>query len=117
MTDLLRQGSEWLEQMRTVHAASPVEYRRGVQVIAVQATFGRTQVELADESGLTVQSVIWDFLILADDLGLEPEPGDEIVADGQIYEVMNLAGQGCWRWSDPYRQTYRIHTRDIGPST
>ena len=114
MTDLLRQGAEWLEEQRTQHMASPVEYRRGVQVIPVQATFGKTAVEITDTNGATIQSPVWDFLILAADLALEPEPGDEIVADGQVYEVMNLAGQGCWRWSDPYRTTLRIHTREMG---
>ena len=66
------------------------------------------------ESGLTINSQVWDFLILAEELGFDPEPGDVIVANGRRYEVMNLSGEGCWRWSDPYRQTYRIHTKDIG---
>ncbi len=120
MTDLLRQGAEWLEQQRAQYMASPVEYRRGVQVIPVQATFGKTRFEVEDSSGATVESQVWDFLILAADLALEPEPGDEIVApstgSGQatVYEVMNLSGEGCWRWSDPYRTTLRIHTREMG---
>jgi hypothetical protein len=117
VTDLLRQGSQWLEQMRTAHCSSPVEYRREPDAVTVNATYGRTEAEVADESGLTVRSHVWDFLILADELGMEPEPGDVIAADGRRYEVMNLGGEGCWRWSDPYRQTYRIHTKDIGPST
>lgn len=114
MTDLLRQGAEWLEQQRTQHMASPVEYRRPPDVFVVNATYGRTQCEVADESGLTISSHVWDFLILAGALGLEPEPGDVIAANGRQYEVMNLGGEGCWRWSDPYRQTCRIHTKDIG---
>jgi len=112
--DLLREGSQWLEQMRTSHCSSPVEYRHDPDAFAVNATYGKTDFEVADESGLTVQSHVWDFLILADELGFEPEPGDVIAADGRRYEVMNLGGDGCWRWSDPYRQTYRIHTKDIG---
>jgi len=112
--DLLREGSQWLEQMRTSHCSSPVEYRRDPDAYSVNATYGKTDFEVADESGLTVESHIWDFLILADDLGFEPEPGDVIAANGRRYEVMNLGGDGCWRWSDPYRQTYRIHTKDIG---
>jgi len=114
VTDLLRQGSQWLEQMRTAHCSSPVEYRREPDAVTVSATYGRTEAEVADESGLTVTSHVWDFLILADELALEPEPGDVIATDGRRYEVMNLGGEGCWRWSDPYRQTYRIHTREIG---
>jgi hypothetical protein len=100
--------------MRTAHCSSPVEYRRPPDAVTVSATYGKTDFEVADESGLTIGSHVWDFLILADALGFEPEPGDVIAADGRRYEVMNLGGEGCWRWSDPYRQTYRIHTKDIG---
>ena len=117
MPDLHRQGSQWLESMREAHCSSPVEYRRPPDAVTVNATYGKTDYEVADESGLTIGSHVWDFLILADALGLEPEPGDVIVADGRRFEVMNLGGDGCWRWSDPYRHTYRIHTKDIGPST
>ena len=117
MTDMLRQGADWLEQMRTQHCSSPVEYRRGDDTVAVNATFGRTSYEVADESGFTIGAHIWDFLILANDLGLEPEPGDVIAANGRKYEVMNLGGDGCWRWSDPFRRTYRIHTKDTGADT
>jgi hypothetical protein len=100
--------------MRTTHCSSPAEYRRDSQVKPIRATYGRTQYEVADESGLTINGQAWDFLILADELGFDPEPGDVIAANGRRYEVMNLGGEGCWRWSDPYRQTYRIHTKDIG---
>ena len=58
---------------------------------------------------------VTDFLILATELTLgEPEAGDKIIADGRVYEVMSLAGQGHWRWSDSYRATMRIHTKDVG---
>jgi hypothetical protein len=117
MTDFLRQGSQWLEQMRTSHCASLVEYRRSSECLTVHATFGKTGFEVAEESGLTIHAHVWDFLILADELGFAPEPGDMIAANGRMYEVMNLGGEGCWRWSDPYHQTYRIHTKDIGTNT
>ena len=117
MGDLLRQGSQWLEQMRTAHCSSPVEYRRPPDAYTVTATYGKTGFEVADESGLTINAHVWDFLILADELGFDPEPGDVIAANGRRYEVVNLGGEGCWRWSDPYRQTYRIHTKDIGADT
>lgn len=114
MGDLLRVGSDWLERMRTAHCSSPVQYHRDQAVIPINATYGRTDVEVADESGLSIGSFIWDFLVLAVDLGLEPRPGDVIVADGRQYEVLSLGPERCWRWSDPYRQTYRIHTKDTG---
>jgi hypothetical protein len=101
--------------MRTSHCSSPVTYRRAGQADAnVQATFGRTDYEVADDYGATIKTHVIDFLILGDDLGIEPQAGDQIVADGVVYEVMALGGEGCWRWSDPYRTTMRIHTKEIG---
>ena len=117
MSDLLRQGSEWLEQQRTAHCSSPVEYRCKGATMNVMATFGRTEMELADESGLTITAQVWDFLINSESLIREPEAADVIAANGRRYEVMNLGGEGCWRWSDPYRHTYRIHTKDVGADT
>lgn len=118
-SDLLLQGSQWLEQRRTAHCSSPVAYlRAGQPDAAVSATFGQTDYEAADESGLTVGAHVWDFLILSDALpGVEPNTGDVIVANGRRYEVMAFGGDfRGWRWSDPYRQTYRIHTKDVGPT-
>ena len=114
MADLLQQGSDWLEQMRTQHCSSQVEYRRDAQVAGVNATFGKTDYEVADDYGLKIGASICDFLILAGDLGLEPEVGDVIAASGRKYEVLDFGSDGCWRWSDPYRTTMRIHTKDIG---
>ncbi len=118
MGDLLRQGSHWLEQQRAAHCSSQVTYRREATQLPVAATFGRTRYEVADESGLTVGAQVADFLIAAEDLGptfSEPQPGDVIVADGRLYEVMALGPDfRGWRWSDPYRTTMRIHTKDVG---
>jgi len=116
--NMLERGSDWLERMRTTHMSSPVEYRRppATEALTVNATFGRTDIEIADEGGTTIESHVWDFLILAEELTVgEPEPGDVIAANGRQYEVMALGDDiKGWRWSDPYRQTYRIHTKDIG---
>lgn len=115
MVDLLRQGSQWLQQMRTTHCAGLVEYRRPPIAKSVNATIGKTDYDITSESGLTIKAQTVDYLIQAEELALEPEAGDVIVSDGRRFEVMNLAGEGCWRWCDPYRQTYRIHTKEIGP--
>ena len=120
MGDLLRQGGQWLEQQRTAHCSSPVTYRRDAAELQVDATFGRTEVEVEDDYGLRIGAQVMDFLILAEAFSPtfdHPQAGDQIVADGVVYEVMNLGGEGCWRWSDPYRQTCRIHTKDIGADT
>jgi len=117
VTDLLRQGSQWLGAQRSAHAASPVTYRRGEVELIVNATFGRTEYEVEDGYGLRVAAHVTDFLVLAADFTPtfdEPEAGDQIVADGVVYEVMNLADQGHWRWSDPHRTAMRIHAKQIG---
>lgn len=112
---IFRQGAQHL-LTQTEIAAWIDTYRRDTTAWSVNATFGRTTYEVVDESGLTIGAHVWDFLILADALpGVEPEPGDVIVADGRRYEVMALGEDTRgWRWSDPYRTTYRIHTREIG---
>ncbi len=112
--NLLRRGSEWLERMRQQHCADEVAYDRDGTVTMVSATYGRTRYEIATESGLTVEAHVWDFLIAADALAFEPEPGDAIEADGVRYEVMALGDDvRGWRWSDPFRGTYRIHTKQV----
>jgi len=123
VTDLLRQGTQWLEQQRAAHCSSPVTYRRpstgsGEATEAViNATFGRTQYEVDDEHGLRVGAEVTDFLVAAADFAPtfgHPQAGDQIVTDGAVYEVMSLTGQGHWRWSDPHRTTMRIHTKQTG---
>ncbi len=117
MVDLLRSGSEWLEQQRTAYMTSLVEYRRGEDSCELNATYGRTEYEVEDDYGIKVGAQVVDFLILAEAFSPtfdRPEAGDVIVADGVVYEVMSLTGQGHYRWSDPYRTTMRIHTKEIG---
>ena len=124
MGDLLRQGSQWLEQQRSAHCSSQVTYRRGAQEQELSATFGRTQYEVQDDFGLVVAAHVTDFLVAAADFAPvfgEPRAGDQVVADlpdrqagGVVYEVMSLGNQGHWRWSDPYRTTMRIHTKEVG---
>lgn len=118
MTDLMREGMKWLERQRKQFMSGPVVYKTdrgdGEEFLNVAATFGKTTYEIADGYGATIKTHVIDFLILFEDLSLEPQAGDVIVADKRKYEVMNLSGESCWRWSDPYRMTMRIHTKDIG---
>ena len=117
MGDMLKNGMTWLETQRTAHLAGPAEYRRaGQEALTVNATFGQTTYEVTDEYGLRVEAHMTDFLILADELWPafeEPQTGDQIVVEGRLYEVIELSGQGHWRWSDPHRQTLRIHAKEV----
>ena len=117
MGDLLRQGSQWLGAMLTQHASSQVTYRRGETELLLNATFGRPDREVEDQLGVRVGVTMTDFLVAATDFTPtfgEPEPGDQVAADGTVYEVLDLAGQGHWRWSDPHGTTMRIHTKRVG---
>ena len=117
MGDLLGQGCQWLAQQRGAHCASQVTYRRGETELALSATYGRPDREVEDQFGVRVGATMIDFLIAAADFAptfVEPEAGDQVVADDRVYEVLDLAGQGHWRWSGVPGSTMRIHTKQVG---
>lgn len=122
MADLLQQGSQWLEGMRETHATRPVVYVRGADSVEVSATVGRTVFRIDKGYGVMERVEARDYLVLGSALTLNgqtvlPTAGDRIreESDGKtfVYEVMAPGGEPCWRWSDPYRQTLRIHTKQI----
>jgi len=117
--DLLGNGLDWLERQRERFLARPVRYRRGSMDLPVPATVGRTLFRLAAGPGAHERIESRDFLIAATHLAaLEPpQRGDRIVeeADGRrhTYEVLAPGGEPHWRWSDPNRRAYRIHTKHL----
>lgn len=111
---MINRGLDWLEQRLLGFCSSPVEYRRDTQTLTVNAVFGKTDYEADDGNGITVGGFVWDFLIDAAALGMQPKVGDVIKINHRLFEVMNLAGQGCWCWTGPNQKTCRIHTKDIG---
>ena len=117
MGDVLDKGSAWLESQRTLHMTRDVTYARGIITVVVKATIGRTEYETDDGQVVRTEFTDRDFLILAADLILNglarlPEEGDQIHETKEtsilIFEVMG------WRYSDPYRRTYRIETKHVG---
>jgi hypothetical protein len=122
VADLLEWASAWLDGMRAKHMARPVTYCRGEESVEVQAAIGRTVFEIADAYGVVEQSESRDFLIPAADLVLGdavtvPERGDRVreTQDGKtlVYEVMAPGKEPHYRFSDVYRRTLRIHTRQV----
>ncbi len=123
MMDLLGKGAAWLEQQRTKFAAQEVYYLRGDSSVVLRATVGRSIFDQTGSDGLVSRTETRDYLILAADLLIDDvadtaKPGDQIIEggleDGFIYEVMAMPDEPCWRWSDQYRLTYRIHTKYVG---
>jgi hypothetical protein len=123
MGDLLGQGSRWLGAMLKQHASSQVTYRRpsagpeqGAELV-LAATSGQPDRQVEDQAGVRIGATMTDFLIAAADFEptfAEPEPGDQVVAGGQVYEVLDLAGQGHWRWCGMPGVTMRIHAKRVG---
>jgi len=122
MTDLLQTGSDWLESKRHLHLTRTVTYERGSSSVSLQATIGKTEFGVVDESGFEQRYDARDFLIRSSDLVLDgkpalPERGDRIRdADGAtvyVYEVMAPGQEPVYRYSDPYRKTLRVHTKLI----
>ena len=119
---MLQQGSDWLEDQRVKHMTRSVLYGRGASSVEVPATIGRTVFEVDDGYGVLERTESRDYLILAGDLVVDgqqtlPERGDRIreTQDTQIfvYEVMAPGKEPAWRYSDPYRKTLRIHTKQV----
>ena len=122
MTDILEVGSNWLQNQRKKHATRPVTYRRDAESVVVDATVGRTIFEQDDGAGAIIRTEVRDYLIDSDQLifgggKVFPDRGDRIEeTDGAqlyVYEVMPIGSEPHWRFSDPYRKTYRIHTKHV----
>ena len=122
MADILQQGSDWLQDQRTKHASRSVTYQRGTDSVVLQATIGRTIFEIDNGHGVLERIESRDFLVLANDLVLLgsavlPKRGDRIrETQGTVtyvYEVIAPGKEPEWRWSDPYRETLRIHTKQV----
>ncbi len=123
MGDLLEQGAAFLDDQRHRHMSRTVVYRRGADEKEVQATIGRTEFEQADEAGLIHRVESRDFLVRTADLDLGagpilPRAGDQVRetvgTSVFVYEVNAPGGQPPWRFSDPYRQVMRVHTKFVG---
>lgn len=123
MADLLANAATWLAQQRTKHLTQQIVYRRETLMVTVPATIGKTEFEVDDEFGVVQRIESRDFLILASDLVLDgtvtiPQRGDIIEkqpgTQSLQFEVTAPGKEPCWRYSDLYRQTLRIHTKFIG---
>ncbi len=121
--DLLRRGLEWLERERVKHASRNVLYVRAGEAIQVRATIGKTVFEILNESGVAERTETRDYLVLARELVLggaesTPKHGDQVRerqgSKVYVYEVMAPGREPEWRYSDLYRHTFRIHTKQVG---
>lgn len=122
MADLLQKSLAWLEDQRVRHMSQMVVYQRGPESVSVPATIGTTLFQIDDGAGALLRVESRDYLIRASHLVLGgnavlPQRGDRIrESSGSqvvVYEVIGPGDEPCWRWSDVYRQTLRIHTQQV----
>ena len=88
----------------------------------VPATLGTSTRDTIDADGVVFRHELRDFLILASDLPVTPQAGDEIRLDleagnAQRFEVYEPPGVPVWEWEGEYQTTYRIHTRIVEGGT
>ena len=117
---MLQISSDWLEGMRQKHMVLLVRYSRGTDTAELEATVGKTIFQISRDYGVFERHESRDYVMPAQNLVLAgaevlPERGDRITETTgdklYHYEVMAPGTDPCWRWSDPYRKTLRIHTK------
>jgi hypothetical protein len=132
VSNLLQQGSDWLQAQRAAFMSSPVTYTSMASVIQIpavgteiewSATVGRTQFEQVDTAtGAVLRTESRDYIGTAADLivdgrVVEPLVGDFIVQTvGGVratYEVMSFGAEPAFRYEDSDRLTVRVHTKRV----
>lgn len=99
-----------------------VTYTRGDSSLSLTAWLGRTLFSRLASPGVGGAAVEWgdrDYLVAVADLTLgEPALGDRITetinGTAVVFEVLTPdTGEPAWRYSDPTRTVWRIHTKRV----
>lgn len=124
-TNMLKDGLAFLTRAMTEFASEAITYRRGSDSVDVQAVVGRKLLKIEDaDGGIRVELTDLDVCIPVDVFSfdgidrIEPTRGDLIELtlpyDVQIFEVLPVGNEPCWRWADPIGQTMvRVHAKHI----
>lgn len=124
--------AEAIRQLRgTIKQAAGlvVRYERGEDVLVAElrVVTGNTPYESMSMSGVVITSQSRDYVVEVADLvrdddetPIVPERGDRVVEvrpEGEaVFELLDMPGANCWRWSDSYYIARRLHTKQIaGP--
>ncbi len=118
MSDLLKTGSDWLQDQLKSHVSRSVVYKRGSEQVTLSATLGKTLQEQQDDEGFLSRFGSRDFIFQAEDLdfgsgAVEPESGDTITDGTAVYQLLADGGEPLWRYSDPYRKSIRVHAKQV----
>ena len=113
---MIETGMDALRAAQIDALATDAVYRRGADERSVKAVLGRTVFRSQNDYGAWVRTESRDFIVTAEQLDIEPQAGDEIVYQGDVYEGLAPSGEPVWRWSDPQQTALRIHTKNTGGS-
>lgn len=121
MTNLLKRGSQFLNEKRHGSMSESIVYRRGDSLsVPISATLGKSEFEEVGIDGGIVNVESTDFIIQAADLDFgggptEPAEGDliEFEQQGTTYTqiVTRMGSEKPWRFTDGFKLGMRIHTR------
>lgn len=111
-------AAAWLDSTLATSDGVTVRYSRGIPYVDVTAVLGQTPTGFDLGNGILQTWQTQDFLIPQADFELSgsdvsPQVGDEVRSGDVVFRVC-LADDGrCWRFTDPYRRTMRIHTKEV----
>jgi hypothetical protein len=116
--NVLARAARWLHKKRDEFLVIQVAYRRGGvgQVRALRATIGQTGADQLVEGYFVTSEGIKDYLFntsdfIVGDVFQPPQLLDTITEpDGQAWQVVEIGGEPCWRFSDEYENAIRVHT-------
>jgi hypothetical protein len=112
-------GQTWLKDQVFTNDGIAATYTRGDTVLSITVVPARTQWEVTNELSPAIFSDSSDFFVKESELTSlgEPQNGDRIAYDGDVFDVMSLqGGDHPWQWADPAnRSTYRVHTKSSDP--
>lgn len=116
---MLDTASAWLDAQLATSEGVTVRYARGIPNVDVTAVLGQTPVGFDLGGGVLQTWQTQDFFLTKSTLLLSghqayPEVGDEITYSGTTFRVCNATDGRCYRYTDPYRRTMRVHTKEIG---
>lgn len=116
MPSIFQQGENLLHSAYSFAGCSVSYSRNGITLAtSIPAKLGRTVFRYDTPAGITVRTEQRDFILRFSDINTEPQTGDEILFDNEIFVVSAPNSEPCWKWHT--RLTHaeiRIHTKSAG---
>lgn len=120
--NVFQRAASGLREVTASACGIDVLYEVDTEQVEAVAVVGSTLFEIDNGYGVVEKTEARDYLIDKKWLFLStgevtPAAGHRILErDGDtvyVYEAMAFGKEPAWRWSDRFRQTYRIHTKHV----